>query len=33
MSLEEGDTLAAIVCVPTEEREEGEEPPSVAPDA
>jgi len=24
MSLEEGDTLAAIVCVPTEEREEGE---------
>jgi DNA gyrase subunit A len=25
MSLEEGDTLAAIVCVPQEEREEGEE--------
>jgi DNA gyrase subunit A len=24
MSLDEGDTLAAIVCVPTEEREEGE---------
>jgi hypothetical protein len=24
MSLEEGDTLAAIVCVPREEREEGD---------
>jgi DNA gyrase subunit A len=25
MSLEEGDTLAAIVCVPREEREEGDD--------
>jgi DNA gyrase subunit A len=33
MSLEEGDTLAAIVWVPTEEREEVEEPPTVAPEA
>ncbi len=33
MSLEEGDTLAAIVCVPTEEREDGEEPPTAAPDS
>ena len=33
MSLEEGDTLAAIVCVPKEEREEGEEAPEPAPEA
>jgi DNA gyrase subunit A len=33
MSLEEGDTLAAIVCVPTEEREEGEEPSATLPEA
>ncbi|HEX2474097.1 MAG TPA: DNA gyrase subunit A [Lacipirellulaceae bacterium] len=31
MSLEEGDTLAAIVCVPTEEREEAE-PEAAAPE-
>jgi DNA gyrase subunit A len=33
MSLEEGDTLAAIVCVPKEEREEGEEAVEVVPEA
>jgi DNA gyrase subunit A len=33
MSLEEGDTLAAIVCVPREEREEGEETPEAVPEA
>jgi DNA gyrase subunit A len=32
MSLEEGDTLAAIVRVPREEREEGEEPVEVPPE-
>ena len=33
MSLEEGDTLAAIVCVPREEREEGAEPAEATPEA
>lgn len=33
MSLEEGDTLAAIVCVPKEEREEGVESTDALPDA
>ncbi len=33
MSLEEGDTLAAIVRVPREEREEGEEPVEAPPEA
>jgi len=33
MSLEEGDTLAAIVCVPKEEREEAEEPAESVPEA
>ena len=33
MSLDEGDTLAAIVRVPREEREEGEEMPSSPPEA
>jgi DNA gyrase subunit A len=33
MSLEEGDTLAAIVCVPREEREEGEEAVESTPEA
>jgi DNA gyrase subunit A len=33
MSLEEGDTLAAIVCVPREEREEGEETTEAVPEA
>jgi DNA gyrase subunit A len=33
MSLEEGDTLAAIVCVPKEEREEGEESTEAVPEA
>jgi DNA gyrase subunit A len=33
MSLDESDTLAAIVCVPTEEREEGEEVGEAIPDA
>jgi DNA gyrase subunit A len=33
MSLDEGDTLAAIVCVPTEEREEGEEVSEATPEA
>jgi DNA gyrase subunit A len=33
MSLEEGDTLAAIVCVPTEEREEGSEASEISPES
>jgi DNA gyrase subunit A len=33
MSLDEGDTLAAIVCVPTEEREEGAEAGESPPEA
>ncbi len=33
MSLEEGDTLAAIVRVPKEEREEGDEAPGATPEA
>jgi DNA gyrase subunit A len=33
MSLDESDTLAAIVCVPTEEREEGEESQEALPEA
>ena len=33
MSLDEGDTLAAIVCVPTEEREAGGETMEVVPEA
>jgi DNA gyrase subunit A len=33
MALDEGDSLAAIVCVPREEREEGEEVSEAIPDA